>query len=129
MQWNPNLETGIAKIDQQHQELFRQTDILTDTSKADRIPETLKFLGDYVVKHFTDEQVMHVASHYPKAAAHKQFHQAFVTEFKKLKQEFDSSGKNFAIVLRINHTVLQWLREHIMVHDKEFAKFYRETHP
>ena len=128
MLWTTSLETGIRKIDEQHKELFRQADVLLDKTKADRLPDTIKFLGDYVVKHFTDEQMIHNNSHYPKAAPHKTMHVNFVAKFKELKKQFDESGDKvkFDVVLSIHHLVVHWLTDHIMVHDKEFAKYYKE---
>ncbi|MDR1535605.1 MAG: hemerythrin family protein [Planctomycetota bacterium] len=125
MLWNTGLEVGVPQIDSQHKELFRQVDILMDNSKKDRIPETLKFLGNYVVKHFTDEQVLHAASKYPKADLHKGYHTKFISTFNDLKKEFDTSGQSLPTMLKINNTVVNWLKDHIMVHDKEFATYYK----
>ena len=125
MLWNPSLETGILKIDQQHKELFRQADILTDTAQKDRIPSTLEFLGKYVFKHFSDEQIMHASSKYPKAETHKEMHRQFITTFKNLKKEYEQSGHNLAVVMKINKMVVDWLKEHIMIQDKDFARYYQ----
>ena len=125
MLWNDSLATGITKIDQQHKELFRQIDILTDRSNANRVPETLHFLGTYVVKHFNDEQVMHVASKYPKAEAHKKKHAEFITRFKEMKKKYDEAGDKLETILGINKMSIGWLKEHIMVEDKDFAKYYK----
>lgn len=130
MLWNKNLETGIPKIDEQHKELFRQVDILMDRSNDNRIPQTLNFLGNYVVKHFSDEQVLHATSKYPKAAAHKQLHVAFVKKFRELKQRYenDAMGNKLQTIMEINHIAVGWLKEHIMVHDKEFSAYYKAIH-
>ncbi|UQZ90154.1 hemerythrin [Deltaproteobacteria bacterium Smac51] len=125
MLWNNSLETGIPKIDEQHKELFRQADILLDRGKDDRIPQTIDFLAKYVAKHFSDEQVMHASSQYPKALAHKQLHVDFVKRFKDLKQRYEAAGHSLQSVMDINRLVMGWLKEHIMVHDKEFANYYK----
>jgi hemerythrin len=125
MLWNSSLETGVPKIDEQHKELFRQADILLDRSKDDRIPATLNFLGDYVIKHFSDEQTLQSTSQYPKAAAHKQLHIAFINDFKAKKNEYAASGDKLSVVMAINKLVVGWLKDHIMVHDKEFANYYK----
>jgi hemerythrin len=125
MLWNSNLETGIPAIDAQHKELFRQVDILFDQSKKDRVPQTLKFLGEYVGKHFNDEQVLQAKSNYPKALAHKKMHTDFVAAFKKMKQEYDADPSSLTILLKINRAVADWLKNHIMIHDKEFAAYYK----
>ena len=128
MLWTAKLETGLPKIDEQHKELFRQADILLDKSQADRIPQTIKFLGNYVVKHFTDEQMIHIKAQYPKALPHRGLHDKFVARFKELEKKFNDSGDNlkFGVVLEINRAVVGWLKDHIMVHDMEFTAYCRE---
>lgn len=126
MLWNSTLECGIASIDEQHKELFRQVDILLDNSNRDRIPETLNFLGQYVVKHFAMEEAMHNRSRYPKTMAHKKLHTDFIATYKGLRNEYETSGHNLAVLMKINKVAVSWLKEHIMMQDKDFAKFYRQ---
>ncbi|MDR0958262.1 MAG: hemerythrin, partial [Clostridiales bacterium] len=78
MLWNKRLETGIEQIDEQHKELFRRIDALNDVSNKNRIPETLAFLQEYVIKHFTDEQLLHKSVGYTKASTHAGYHDAFI---------------------------------------------------
>jgi hemerythrin len=126
MLWNKALETGIPTIDDQHRELFRQVDILLDTSKQDRVPQTLKFLGDYVKKHFNDEQTLHLKSKYPKTDAHRKMHADFVNAYVKMAKEYESDSTNkLATLLKINKTVVDWLKNHIMIEDKDFATYYK----
>jgi hemerythrin len=125
MLWNKSLETGIAKIDEQHKELFRAADVLVDTSQGDRVPKTLDFLKGYVAKHFSDEEVMHRLNNYPKAEAHKKLHVAFVKVFQGLYEDYHkATGSKLLVTMNINKAVIGWLKDHIMVHDKEFATFY-----
>ncbi|MDR2725175.1 MAG: hemerythrin family protein [Candidatus Adiutrix sp.] len=128
MLWTAKLETGLPKIDEQHKELFKQAEILTDKTKADRIPETIKFLGDYVVRHFLDEQGLQASVTYPKAGPHKELHNAFTARFGELKKKFEDSGDKLKleVVMEINRTVVGWLKEHIMTHDREFADYYKQ---
>jgi hemerythrin len=122
--WNKNLETGVPKIDEQHMELFVQVAKLKDSTQKDRIPETLEFLKNYVVKHFSMEEALMKVSRYPKAAFHHNLHVDFTQKFIKLYDEFKSSGEKLSVVLSINNVATSWLKEHIMIHDKEFATYY-----
>jgi len=128
MQWTEQLETGIPKIDEQHKELFRQTEILLDRSKVGRINETIKFLGDYVLKHFIDEQGLQASVHYPKAEAHQKYHAAFTDKIRELRKQVEEASDDikFNLATEINQTVIRWLKDHIMVHDKDFAAYYRD---
>ncbi|MDR1378942.1 MAG: hemerythrin family protein [Synergistaceae bacterium] len=125
MLWNKSLEIGIPAIDLQHKELFKQIDILSDVTQKDRVPQTLKFLEEYVRKHFNDEQAWHSRSNYPKAELHKKMHVGFVAAFEKMKHEYDSDPSNVAVLHKINKAVFDWLKTHIMVHDKDFATYYK----
>ncbi|MDR2443646.1 MAG: bacteriohemerythrin [Deltaproteobacteria bacterium] len=125
MLWTKSLETGVAKIDEQHKELFRQVDILVDRSQADRIEKTLEFLKSYVAKHFADEEYLQKINNYPKAEAHKKLHVDFTKTFKELYDKYKTAGdRKLTVVLSINSAVIGWLKDHIMVHDKEFATYY-----
>jgi hemerythrin len=126
MLWSNTLETGIPKIDEQHKELFRQADILVDRNQANRVESTLNFLKDYVNKHFSDEETYHRSTHYPKAEAHRKLHVEFTAALKKQLEDYNKSTNKPAMVLTINSIVINWLKEHIMRHDKEFATFYIE---
>jgi hemerythrin len=125
MLWSKSLETGISLIDEQHKELFRQVDILLDQSNANRHKDSLNFLDGYIVKHFSDEQKMQMDSKYPKAVQHKKFHDDYVVVFRKLKEKYLKEGPSAANNMEINKTVVGWLKDHILVHDKEFATYYR----
>jgi hemerythrin-like metal-binding protein len=125
MLWSKSLETGISLIDEQHKELFRQVDILLDQKNDNRHKDALHFLDKYIVKHFSDEQKMHSDSKYPKAVQHKKFHDDYVIVFRKLKDKYLKEGATPANNMEINKTVVGWLKDHILVHDKEFAVYYK----
>lgn len=125
MLWSKALESGIPNIDAQHQELFRQVDILIDGKNANRHKEVLDYLEQYIAKHFSDEQKMHAESKYPKAAEHKRYHDEYVKVFKQLKDKYIKEGPTPANNMEINKSVVGWLKDHIMVRDKEFAVYYK----
>lgn len=127
MQWTKQLETGIPNIDEQHKELFRQIDVLLDMQRKDRIADTLDFFDGYVRKHFSDEQIMQATSHYPRAAEHKKYHEGFVTTFRELKGKYNKEGPTLTNKMAVNKTLIGWLKDHILVQDKDFAEFYRGT--
>ena len=125
--WNSSLETGISVVDEQHKELFRQVDILLDRSQKDRVPETLAFLGEYVIKHFGTEELMQKASKYPKTEEHKAIHDNFIKVFGELKSEYENGGEDFLILIKITKIALDWLQEHIGGHDKDFGSYFKAS--
>ncbi|GHV56568.1 hemerythrin [Deltaproteobacteria bacterium] len=130
MLWDAKLETGVDRIDDQHKELCRLVDILLDRNQDFRIEETIKFVGDYVVQHFSDEEALQVASQYPELPAHKVLHTDFIKVFIDLKTRYaeaeDDEEKELTI-LTINGVVVDWLRNHIMIHDRRFAEWYKQN--
>jgi len=125
MVWDKTLETGIQKVDEQHKELFRRIELLTDTKNAKRTYEMLEFLEEYVHVHFRDEEALQAQSGYPKAAQHSAYHAAFVETIRQLKKKLQSEGDTLLNKLEVNKTVFDWLKNHILVQDKEFARYYK----
>ncbi|NLM83947.1 MAG: hemerythrin family protein [Clostridiales bacterium] len=125
MLWDKTLETGIESIDAQHRELFRRIDMLSDKSNDKKTVEMLAFLEEYVHVHFRDEEALQARSKYPKAAEHKGYHAAYVDIIRKLKERLQNEGDTLLLKLEVNKQVFGWLRDHILVHDKEFARYYR----
>ena len=127
MLWTKAMEGGIPAIDEQHKELFRQVDYLLNSEDPERVPDTLEFLKDYVIRHFATEEVLHNQTNYPGRMVHKKIHDNFIATFQKLKEEYNSSGYNLTILLKVNQTAVAWLKEHVMGEDMKFAEYYKKT--
>lgn len=100
-------------------------DMLLDVGNQDRFKETLRFLDGYIAKHFSDEQKMHTDTKYPKAAAHRGYHEKFTESFNKLKTNFEKQGHTATNNIELHKATAGWLRDHILVHDKEFAEYHK----
>ena len=128
--WDRTLETGDPEIDTQHRELFNRIDRLLEASRERRsraeVTQTLEFLGDYVVQHFSAEEGMMITSAYPDVAAHQAEHRRFVQEFEALYKEFRSEGPSTLFVIRVGNRVTSWLREHIYRTDRQLAEWLRQ---
>jgi len=127
MLWVKSLETGITMIDEQHKQLFVQAGNLVDKENANRHKEIIEFLDKYIMKHFSDEQKMHRDTKYPKADAHKKMHDEYIVIFRKLKDKYVKEGPTIENNLGVNKTVIGWLKDHIMLHDKEYAAYFKSS--
>lgn len=127
MEWDASLETGIPIVDEQHRSLFRQVDDLLDSTKSERVEETLAFLAEYVVMHFKTEELMQKASKYPRAQQHKKLHDDFVTALGGLKKEYGETGGGMLILMKITKIALDWLNIHIKGADKDFAEYFKSS--
>ena len=121
---------GMPEIDAQHQELVnRVSELLMMPERASFVTEvekTLNFLGEYVIKHFQDEEAVQEQIGFPEREEHKQTHKEFLNRFDKLKQEFDEKGHSTILALNINSSIIQWVINHIKEEDSKIGKFYRE---
>ena len=122
---------GIPKVDEQHRELVKMLNTAQSLGVKSFSPEETKkmldFLGNYVVKHFSDEEALQRQSKYPKYNWHKEQHQSFIAEFGRLKQEFHANGASAKFSLSLNKSIIDWVIRHIKSADTEFGKYY-QTH-
>jgi hemerythrin len=124
-----DMEVGIPKIDAQHRELVDRLNAVTamgtKSVSKEETQKTLDLLGEYIVKHFGDEEAMQKQSGYPKYEWHKGQHQLYVAEFMKLKKEFMANGVSALFTLNLNNSIINWIVRHIKTVDVEFGKHYR----
>ena len=115
--WDESLATGSATIDQQHRKLFAQVAMLADAMKQGKgrqeIETLLDFLGQYVVRHFAEEEKLMEATGCPAAAANKQAHAQLLVTYGDLKKRFDVAGGGLSLVLEMYDVLSKWLVSHI----------------
>jgi len=124
-----DMETGVAKIDEQHKDLVNRlnavTSMGTKSASKEETEKTLNLLGEYIAKHFSDEEALQKQSGYPKYDWHKQQHQQYIAEFQKLKKEFATNGSSAKFTMDLSNSIITWIVRHIKSVDVEFGKFYR----
>ena len=124
-----DMEVGVAKIDEQHKELVSRLNAVTSMGASsvskDETQKTINLLGEYVVKHFSDEEALHKQSGYPKSEWHREQHMIFYSEFEKLKNEFTANGPSVKFTLDLNKSIVNWIVRHIKSADVEFGKYYK----
>jgi hemerythrin len=127
--WTEDLTTGVAEIDSQHKELFKRINGLLEACSQGKgrgeVDKVIKFLEDYVVRHFSEEEKYMVDYSYPAYGSHKAQHLEFMGNFFSLKGEFESDGPGVHIIVRTNSLVIDWLRNHIRKVDKELGTFLK----
>ena len=128
MLWKESLRVGVDSIDEQHMELFRRTDelmkemyILGEEHKQKCIA-TVRFLKDYAVRHFSDEEAYQKSIGYKGFEAHKKLHEKFVQtvlEHEKKMTESDFASKD---VKQFVGMLVAWLLYHISDADQKYVK-------
>ncbi len=120
------LETGNAIIDKEHRELFRAVNSLMDACSKGQgraaIEPTIKFLLDYVNKHFSHEEELQQKYKYPNIAAHKQFHIGYTRRLKEIVNAIPAAGPTVMNLSSINNHIAA-LVTHIRTEDKKLGAF------
>ncbi len=129
-EWNQNLSTKIERIDKQHQELFGRINALIKAMREDKGQEevlnTLKFLEEYIIIHFGEEEYLQRRYNYPNYLAHKAMHEKFLEEFYRLKLEVINGKPDSFFVFVIKEKLSDWLFKHINHIDKNMAEHLLE---
>lgn len=125
--WKPSLETGHAKIDDQHRALTDAFNNLHAAMKQgkgkEELGRTLGFLRNYTVEHFHMEEGLMDRFEYPGVAEHKGIHGSLVSQVSELCQRFEE-GRT-ALTLPVMDFLEGWLIEHIQGEDVRLAQFLR----
>ncbi len=126
--WDQRFALGIQQIDQQHRQLVNLTNRIYEAMKSGKgnqaVAPILNELTRYTQTHFTTEETLFRRHNYPGARAHKQEHDLFVQQVKRLKQEFQRGGSGFSI--KLANFLKAWLIDHIMKTDREYVSFLKE---
>lgn len=125
MTWSEDLALGVARIDQQHRELFQQFEVILEACRQgqgrSRLVELHQFLADYVERHFADEEALMRAKGYPRLAEHLDQHAAFRAHMASLSAILAVQGPSIALLVETNQKVMHWLAEHIRKADRALA--------
>lgn len=125
----PDLVTGNNLIDSEHRQLFAAVNDLMDAcSRGEgraKIENTVRFLIDYVAKHFRDEEDLQVRSKYPAYPTHKVFHDGYRRQLSDTARELLQQGPTVKALGDLNR-VVGVLVSHIRTEDKRTAKHVKE---
>jgi hemerythrin len=131
--WNPNLSVHIVEIDDQHEELFAETNRFLEAidleADVQAPKELMDFLERYLLVHFEYEEkyMDNYSMHgYEDEIRHKSAHKAFKRDFAEFKadmttnvsQQFKNEFKNW---------ICNWWLIHINKMDKGLGEFIRKV--
>ncbi|MBF0339108.1 MAG: bacteriohemerythrin [Nitrospirae bacterium] len=129
MQWDSSFSVNNALIDKQHQELFKlKNDLLSVMSKGkgkDDIARVLKFLEEYVVKHFKTEEDLMKKYNFPGYDLQMKQHSALIDAVGKFKATFIKDGPSETLLLKVQQELDKWLKHHIKQVDIDLGNFLK----
>ncbi len=125
--WNDRLNIGVEIIDEAHAYLFRIAGKLielieNEANYRNACREGLRYLEDYCMQHFSEEEAYMRSIRYRGYEKHKQLHDIFRDQtLVSLKKNLEASDYSQAAAHRFLGVLLGWLTGHIMVEDQEIA--------
>jgi hemerythrin-like metal-binding protein len=125
--WSDEFNLGMAEIDAQHKVLL---DLINQVwraivSNAERT-QTLRIVEElekYTLTHFTAEEIFMREIDYRDFPAHKDEHEKFVARVAEEKAKI-AAGQS--VSLDLVHFLKDWLINHILVSDKQYAEEYKK---
>lgn len=125
--YTPDLATGNQDIDNQHKALIDAINNLLAACQAGKgrteLDKVLRFVEEYTVKHFTDEQNLMRSKNYPELMAHIKLHESFKRDLRQIAEKLQKEGPSIVLVSDVNMKLGDWLVKHIKTQDKKFADF------
>lgn len=128
IEWLPDYAVGVAIIDRAHQDIFRMArrllDLSHDRNRHQWVGEQgLKYLKNYAIRHFGEEEAYMRSISYPGFEAHRTQHLVMKEKIlprmeSQLKHErySDQAIEKFLRILQL------WLARHIIVHDTAISR-------
>jgi len=127
--WDSSLETGYAKVDNQHKQLIAAVNNLLEAGSSGKgdnaVMETLDFLTGYTVKHFADEEQLQVDYDYPDYLNHKRIHEDFKDHVGELVARVVKEGPSEKMITEVSSIIGSWLLNHIKGDDFRMAAFVK----
>ena len=123
--WRDTYSIGVDKVDEQHQQLFKQVNKLISMTQEDKsqakIEEVLDFLAQYTVKHFETEEEIQQNYDYPDYERHQEIHNNFVAEVQTAQEKLAQGEMGSADLVKLNKMVSRWLVNHVKGIDQELG--------
>lgn len=130
VQWTPDLAVGLKEIDEQHKELYSRINQLLEACGQGKgkevVGDTLKFLEDYIVTHFGNEETYMKRFAYPEYDQHKSQHTFYIKSLNELKEILANEGPGIHLIVSTNSVVVEWLNNHIRQTDIKLAAFLKD---
>lgn len=122
--WNNAYSLNMPELDAQHKLLFDLINklwqgIVSNAAQAAQLA-LVEQLERYTQTHFAEEEAFMQAVEYPSLSAHRQSHRQFVQRIAAEKQALAQGSQ---ISLDLLHFLNNWLGEHILGEDREYADY------
>ena len=134
LEWNDRLDIGVEPLDQAHKKLFS---ILRRMAKLNENPdnykllcqEGIKYLKNYTLQHFSEEENYMQSIHYDRYEMHKRLHDNLRDKtLPVLEKEVLQTGYSVESVQHFMGVCMAWLTQHIMSEDRAITGKVPQPH-
>lgn len=128
LNWKPAFACGQEKIDKEHQELFRLSNVLLDKVAAHepgQIEPAFDALLMHVVEHFAHEEEILQAYAYEHLSEHVCIHQKLVEKALKLRQSIDGATE-IPLGALVDFLVTEVVGHHMLNEDRKFSQLFSD---
>jgi hemerythrin-like metal-binding protein len=126
--WTNNFSVKVDKFDEQHQKLIDILNHLYDSMSNGEgskvLGQLLKELIDYTQYHFSAEEDAFKRYNYPEESEHRKAHRELLDKALEL-QEKHASGE-LSITIDVLNFLNDWVQNHILKMDKNYADFFKD---
>lgn len=127
--WDKSIETGNTLIDEEHKKLIQGIndflDVCHSEQAGENLQKTLRFVNDYTIQHFFDEEQLQLKYKYPNYDNHHAFHEGYKKVVKDLMITFITKGYSEELVATAKHDIGDVLIAHIKHEDVRLAAHIR----
>lgn len=127
--WRDAYNVGVKKVDDQHQELVKRMNDFMDACAQqkgkEKVVETLVFLKEYTLKHFSDEEDLMRDTKFAGYEAHRREHESFIGVIDDLLNRVRNHGLSILTTIQLNRILVDWLLNHIQKNDAKIGEYIR----
>ncbi len=132
LRWDESMRTGDDTADAQHRELIRQVNLLmaamSRSEAASQLEPLLKFLADYVVRHFKHEESCMEKFHCPATEINKAAHAEFLKKFASFREQLATHSQGESLIAsQLLHELSDWLVNHIRRVDSQLLPYAKKA--
>ncbi len=128
IEWNSDLELGIAPIDDEHKILVAIANDLYDTVIGGSEPRTIEGVIEkllvYARTHFDHEERYFERFNFPSIEEHKRQHAAFAKTIKNFEEDVKTGRLSSSELVTF---VAGWIRRHVSIEDRELVRAIHRT--
>jgi hemerythrin len=126
--WNDALSVGIGEFDSHHKRIIALINKLQSSVQRDDdgsvTREVLAEVSNYTLYHFSAEEDLMEKYNYPGYAEHREKHLELTARTLQLMDDAYRQKKD--VGQEVLEFLVHWLKDHIMVTDKQYTTFFRE---